>query len=99
MPVQSGPRGYDPSLTVTEKIAALQSKLALYLAKGRDGTSVVEAVRQQIATLQQHQANHVATQNRVVTTLTAQALGPQLQAVAVPGPMTAARPVSDHTIE
>lgn len=90
MPVQIGPMGYDPSLTVTEQIAKLQATLAVYLANGRDGTSVVQSVRQQIATLQQHQADHVATQNRVIASFTAQASH---------GAMTAARASSDHTIE
>ena len=75
MTVQSGSHGggYDKSLTVTEQIAALNVTLSLFLANGRAGTSVVESIRQQIATLQQGQAAHVATQNRVKTDLAAHA--------------------------
>ncbi len=48
MSVQSGPMGYDPSLTIGEQLDELRKKLDFYLDNGRDGTSVVEAVRQQI---------------------------------------------------
>jgi len=47
--------GYDPTLSVAEQLAKSREKLAFYLANGHDGTSVVEAVRQQIAGLE-HQA-------------------------------------------
>lgn len=33
----------------TSRLAALRKRLAFYLANGREGTSVVESVRQQIA--------------------------------------------------
>lgn len=55
MPLQNT-KGYDPTLTITEQLAESRKRLAFYLENGRDGTSVVEAVRQQIADLEATQA-------------------------------------------
>jgi len=72
MSVQSGRGGYDPSLTITEQLAKLNTLLATYLANGREGTHAIEAVRAQIATLQKQQAAHQAAQTAAIAALAAQ---------------------------
>lgn len=65
--------GYDPTLSVEAQLEESKKTLARYLANGRDGTAVVEAVRQQIADLEQVQRSHAETRVREGADLAAHA--------------------------
>lgn len=62
MTVQSGPGGYDPSLTISEQITQTNLRISSLLSKGREGGAAVEAARAQLARLTAQQTNHAAAQ-------------------------------------
>ena len=65
MPVNPNTRGYDKSQTLQEQIAGVRKRLADYIAKGRDGTPVVQALRQRVAELEGFIQQDVDTRARL----------------------------------
>lgn len=75
MTVQSGSTGtgYDKSLTIAEQVTQTQARIASLVTKGREGTTAIQAARDQLARLQLQQSSHLAAQAATRAVLTAQA--------------------------